>query len=357
MEEIRRKLSSEGLTINKQSFNTLLKRIVYTGKIMIKKWRDEDETIVEGLHERIISDELFNKVQNIINEKKVQPTQKKTLRPEFPLRGHLLCIKCKKLLTASFSTSGNGNKHGYYHCNYCKQSKSRFKAKEINTEFEYFLSSFSFNPKIIELYRLVLTDVRNDNKININKRLKNIKIQIKEMEKKKEKAQDLLLNNSINGIQYKEISDRFEQNILDLDWEGHKLRESNKNQADQISFGLNLLNNLITHYKESNIELKNKLIGSIFPTKLFYFQKYYRTANPSIIEKIVTLKNKDLESEENEKAIENDGSSIRAPVAGLEPATRGLTVHCSNQLSYTGKFFLIKTRGLIRKPPDSLPGF
>ncbi len=25
-----------------------------------------------------------------------------------------------------------------------------------------------------------------------------------------------------------------------------------------------------------------------------------------------------------------------APVAGLEPATRGLTVHCSNRLSYTG---------------------
>ena len=25
-----------------------------------------------------------------------------------------------------------------------------------------------------------------------------------------------------------------------------------------------------------------------------------------------------------------------APVPGLEPGTRGLTVHCSNQLSYTG---------------------
>ena len=26
----------------------------------------------------------------------------------------------------------------------------------------------------------------------------------------------------------------------------------------------------------------------------------------------------------------------KAPVPGLEPGTRGLTVHCSNQLSYTG---------------------
>ena len=28
-----------------------------------------------------------------------------------------------------------------------------------------------------------------------------------------------------------------------------------------------------------------------------------------------------------------------APPAGLEPATHGLTVHCSNQLSYGGMFF------------------
>ena len=30
-------------------------------------------------------------------------------------------------------------------------------------------------------------------------------------------------------------------------------------------------------------------------------------------------------------------SDTKAPVPGREPGTRGLTVHCSNQLSYTGK--------------------
>ncbi len=58
----------------------------------------------------------------------------------------------------------------------------------------------------------------------------------------------------------------------------------------------------------------------------------------------MTLKNRDLEAMEKEKAIENDGSSIRAPVARLELATRGLTVRCSNQLSYTGKEFLITAK-------------
>ncbi len=35
------------------------------------------------------------------------------------------------------------------------------------------------------------------------------------------------------------------------------------------------------------------------------------------------------------KPFKTEGFFI-APVPGLEPGTRGLTVHCSNQLSYTG---------------------
>ena len=109
------------------------------------------------------------------------------------------------------------------------------------------------------------------------------------------------------------MHDRLEQEINELDLEGHKLRESNKNQADQISFGLNLLNNLSTHYIQSNIELKHKLLSSIFPTKLLYHNKQYRTEGKNILDNIMTLKNRDLEAMEKEKAIENDGSSIRAP--------------------------------------------
>ena len=37
-----------------------------------------------------------------------------------------------------------------------------------------------------------------------------------------------------------------------------------------------------------------------------------------------------------------------APVPGLEPGTRGLTVHCSNQLSYTGKIFFFRGRNLYK---------
>jgi hypothetical protein len=41
-----------------------------------------------------------------------------------------------------------------------------------------------------------------------------------------------------------------------------------------------------------------------------------------------------LQGYKNKKEVENDLLSTLAPQAGLEPATHGLTVRCSNQLSY-----------------------
>ena len=252
------------------------------------------------------------------------------------MRGHLLCWNCRFALTGSASRSQNGTQYLYYHCNKCQKKESRHRAMKLNSQFEDYLTLFEFNPDIITLYRFILSDVMQNSKIHIKSRLKTISSTIKKKEKESIKAQELLLESKIDSKIYKKMHDRLEQEINELDLEGHKLRESNKNQADQISFGLNLLNNLSTHYIQSNIELKHKLLSSIFPTKLLYHNKQYRTEGKNILDNIMTLKNRDLEAMEKEKAIENDGSSIRAPVARLELATRGLTVRCSNQLSYTG---------------------
>jgi hypothetical protein len=184
---------------------------------------------------------------------------------------------------------------------------------KLNSQFEDYLTLFEFNPDIITLYRFILSDVMQNSKIHIKSRLKTISSTIKKKEKESIKAQELLLESKIDSKIYKKMHDRLEQEINELDLEGHKLRESNKNQADQISFGLNLLNNLSTHYIQSNIELKHKLLSSIFPTKLLYHNKQYRTEGKNILDNIMTLKNRDLEAMEKEKAIENDGSSIRAP--------------------------------------------
>jgi histone H3/H4 len=88
-EEVRRKMREQGFKLTKNPFSRMLSNPVYTGKIVIKAWKEEKEEIVQGLHEAIVTESLFEKVQSILRSKRVQPLQKTTKDPNLPLCGFL----------------------------------------------------------------------------------------------------------------------------------------------------------------------------------------------------------------------------------------------------------------------------
>ncbi len=69
IEVLRKKLYGEGLKISRSNFYTVLRNPIYCGKIRVKEYRDEPEEIVQGIHEPIISEDLFYEVQNVLDGK------------------------------------------------------------------------------------------------------------------------------------------------------------------------------------------------------------------------------------------------------------------------------------------------
>lgn len=69
-EDVRKKFYKQGLKVSKQGFLNMLRNPVYTGKILIPEWKKEDAAVVSGLHDAIVDEGTYSKVQNIINGKK-----------------------------------------------------------------------------------------------------------------------------------------------------------------------------------------------------------------------------------------------------------------------------------------------
>jgi site-specific DNA recombinase len=88
-----------------------------------------------------------------------------------------------------------------------------------------------------------------------------------------------------------------------------------------VNFGFPLLTNLDTYYRASSFRTKQFIIGSIFPEKLYYQDKKYRTTKGNEVLALLTSPGKDLEDLANKKAPKNRDLSSIAPAAGLEPAT------------------------------------
>ena len=59
-----------GLACSVNSFWTAIRNIGYCGKVIVPAYKNEETSIVNGLHEPIISESLFYDVQDILNGRK-----------------------------------------------------------------------------------------------------------------------------------------------------------------------------------------------------------------------------------------------------------------------------------------------
>src|SRR5215469_15907372 len=99
-------ITRKGRKLTKQSFARMLSNPIYPG------WIVSGDIRVRGKHMALISDELFETVQERINKKAVPH---KRLSEDFPLRGFVMCASCKKPLTAGWS-KGRSERYPRYWC-------------------------------------------------------------------------------------------------------------------------------------------------------------------------------------------------------------------------------------------------
>ncbi|QNI32766.1 recombinase family protein [Alloacidobacterium dinghuense] len=96
----------KGRKLTKQTFARMMSNPIYAG------WVVSGDIRVRGKHTALISDELFESVQERIDGKAVPH---KRLNEDFPLRGSVLCASCKRPLTAGWA-KGRTERYPRYWC-------------------------------------------------------------------------------------------------------------------------------------------------------------------------------------------------------------------------------------------------
>ena len=319
-EDIRKKYYPKGLKVSKQSMLNILKNPVYCGKILIKEWKKEDEIITEGIHEPIIDEDTFNTVQKILKGKQKQKVHKfSEVDEQLPLRGFLECKSCGKTLTGSASKGRNGVRHFYYHCQ--PKCKERFKAEEANTLFEMMLSEFVIKNEVKDLYKEILNETFSGEKGNRELRIKQINLELEKHETRMESVEEKFLDDLIDVSTYKSMKGKIQKSINDLKLELENLSNMNKDVEEYLKLGISLLNGIDKLYKNSPSDIKKKIIGSIFPEKLIFVEKNYRTAFINELIALILSKHKPFSLLQIKTPRRFGEESRKAPPLGLEPRT------------------------------------
>lgn len=117
LEEVLRRINLLGLKtrrnrpLTKQSLSRMLRNPIYCG------WVVSGENKVKGLHQPIITQSLFDAVQDALDGKPntAPPVVHKRLNEDFPLKGFVKCASCEKKLTAGW-VKGRKEKYPRYWC-------------------------------------------------------------------------------------------------------------------------------------------------------------------------------------------------------------------------------------------------
>ena len=267
--------TTTGRTFYDKLIRDIIKNKVYCGYISwnttkrkgskSSKTEKDSWIIAKGIHEPIVSEDLWNKCNSIRSKRSISSTPNNVLTN--PLAGIVKCSLCGYTLIAKSSTSkqkdGTNIYTKYMVCSNClnRSTKLDILEKTIIESLERWLVGYKID--------ISENDIKNNNSTAIkdyNKMLSNLEKELDELAKQKDGLHDFLEKRIYDIDTYlnrsKNISDRIDtinDSIKHIKNEINK--ETEKNQA-KIKF-LPSLEYLLDNYAISTIEEKNKLLKTV----------------------------------------------------------------------------------------------
>lgn len=294
----------------------MLRNPFYMGKIRVPAYKDEPEELVEGQHEALISEEVFYKVQDVLDGKKrSKPKLEKAINPDLFLRRFIVCPKCGHAFTGSRS-KGNGGYYTYYNC--CEDAKHmRVRAEDANEAFARYVGCLKPNEAVLRLYEAILLDVQGGAKREIRSEIEAIRKQLNDKRKQIEDAEDLMITDRTHSDRYTRILERYEKEAQELETRITLLETGNRGNIEpKLDYAISLINNLDKYIRDAPIEVKLKLIGSIFDEKIEFDGKTYRTDSYNKVLELIYEQTNELRGERNRK---EDSRSENPPFQYPDP--------------------------------------
>ncbi|MDD2986123.1 recombinase family protein [Flavobacterium sp.] len=276
-EEIRKKYYNKGLKVSKNTLLNILKNPTYTGKIVIQEWKKEDACVVQGLHEAIVDNRTFEKVQKVFLAKQVKPVlEHKEIDEILPLRGFLKCPACSRTLTGSGSMGGGVTRHYYYHCN--PPCKVRYKAEEVHRVLEKLLREFVINQDSKEVYKKILQTTFKTQAGDRESELKSLKREINKLSVRLDSIEEKFFDNEIDIKVYNTMKRKTESQIAHLKAQVETINALEKDFENHLKRGISFLQTIDSVFTNAPASIKKKILGALFPDKLIFEKTYFKTS-------------------------------------------------------------------------------
>ena len=238
-----------------------------------------------------------------------------------PLRGFLVCPECGRMITGSAS-KGKYSLYYYYHC--VSSCGFRHRADNANDLFISQLKKFVPHPAVVDLSKVIIKQAYQSIFKQKRTSTEQISDEINKLNARLSKARELLLSETIDGRDYKEIKTDCESKIVRL--EAQLAEQTNNttklNNIDKLlDKAINTLIRIDILYKNGTVTNKRTIISSIYPEKICFDGFYYRTPKMNSVVNYIYQINSNLSQNKNRKSEDFFHLSGQVVPPGIEPGS------------------------------------
>ncbi len=271
--EVLRKITAMGLRtrngkkLTAQTFQELLRKSIYAGLISVRSWGIER---VKGDFEPLVSVDLFDRVQDVLDGRALAVTPHQRNHQDFSLRRFTSCADCGLPITGSWS-KGRAQRYAYYRCRNSKCLTVKVSKDQFEREFAEFLSGMRPRAEYVRLFREIVLDVWKRKQGDAKGVSAAIEQRIKEIEGKRQKLLDAhVYQKTLDAELYRREDDRLSQEIALARMELHEAQIEQIDIEGVLGFAETVILDARRVWIEGTLDQRQRLQKVLFPKGVSY---------------------------------------------------------------------------------------
>jgi len=280
-----------GYTVNGNSaVARTLNNGTYAGLVKVGADGKEPERYVQGVHQPIISEELFWLAQEKLGNKRVMKSQPKS---EFFLRGIIASPCCWLPMTAGWS-KGKQKYYIYYRC--VKHSNVNIPGAKMHATFEKLLEAMNFTKDQVGFIKQRAQSTLGEQATEREKQNEARKKALNLVESKIDKLEQRYMDDEIEPETYKKYFKKYKSEQAQLQ---SQIRDVFSTNTDLLRVQLNRINQLTrisVIFKRAELSQQHAFLKEVFKQGLTFIEGVFRTPwlHPAFEHNLLTLKAKRL---------------------------------------------------------------
>ena len=174
----------------------MLRNRIYEGRIEVPGFG----VSAEGDFAPLVSEELFQCVQRLLDGKGVALKPHQSNHPDFPLRRFVACAECGTPLTGSRST-GRSRRYPYYHCRFC--GVVRVRKEHLESAFVALLERLQPDVAYMRLFREIVLDAWKDRQVGVTRMRRAVERRVTNLGERLDQVEEAFLyKHTVDQVNY-----------------------------------------------------------------------------------------------------------------------------------------------------------